>query len=507
MLASLLLFAAEGGEGLAATTDPVSQGIVATIIVLIFALLVVEKAHRVLVVFSASALMLAITYLTPYRLISFEAAGRALDLNVLFLLAGMMAFVGVLKTTGVFEWAVHNLLERAGGRPIIIQALIVWFTGIVSALADNVTTVIFLTPMAIEIARRTGVRPMVYLMPMIIAANVGGAATLIGDPPNILIASGADLLFMDFVRDLTVPILIMMLMVEWFSRRYYIQELDNPEAAVADDGPAPTIHDRTLLRWSLGVGAVVFLGFVTHGMTHMPVAVPAIVGAAVLLVAQDILYLRRHRPTHSERQHGLLHVIEKEIEWPTLSFFAFLFIAVGAAVETGLIQTLAEGLVAFVRYGEHLWSLSPNGSMLFAALVICWAAGVFSALVDNIPFVAVAIPIVAQLAGEMPGDPMVLWWALALGACLGGNGSPIGASANVMVVGLAERHGAPISFGDFLRMGIPITAMTLVASSAFLVGYVYLGSGGVFKVGLVILAALGLWRGFAATRPPFVPQR
>ncbi len=506
MLASALWFTGGAPESFVSTTDPVSQGIVGTVIVLVFAFLVIEKAHRVLVVFSAAALLLAISYLTPYQLISFEAAGRSLDLNVLFLLAGMMAFVGVLKTTGVFPWAVHRLLNRAGGRTIIIQALIIWFTGLVSALADNVTTVIFLTPMAIEIARRTGVRPMVYLLPMIMGANIGGAATLIGDPPNILIASGADLLFMDFVRDLTVPILIMMLMLEWFSRRYYIQDLENPSATIAAEGPPPEIQDRTLLTWSLGVGVIVFAGFATHGITHMPVAVPAIVGAAVLLVAQDVLYLRRHRPTHSEREHGLLQVIEKEIEWPTLSFFAFLFIAVGAAVETGLIETLAEGLVAFVRFGETTFSLSPAGSTVFAALAICWAAGVFSALVDNIPFVAVAIPIVARLAGEMPGDPLVLWWALALGACLGGNGSPIGASANVMVIGLAERMGSAIGFREFLRMGVPVTAMTLAASSLFLAGYVYLGTGGVFKVGLAILTALAIWRAFAATRPPFVPR-
>ena len=506
MLASALWFTGSAAESFVSTTDVVSQGIVATIIVLVFAFLVVETAHRVLVVFSAAALLLAISYLTPYRLISFEAAGRSLDLNVLFLLAGMMAFVGVLKTTGVFPWAVHRLLDRAGGRPIIIQALVIWFTGLVSALVDNVTTVIFVTPMIIEIARRTGARPMVYLLPMIMAANIGGTATLIGDPPNILIASGADLLFMDFIRDLTVPILVMMVMLEWFSRRYYIEDLENPSAPTAAGGPPPKIEDRSLLGWSLGVGIIVFAGFVTHGITGMPVAVPAIVGAAVLLVAQDVLYLRRHHPTHAEREHGLLQVIEQEIEWPTLSFFAFLFIAVGAAVETGLIESLAKGLVAFVRFGETTWNLSPAGSMVFAALSICWAAGVLSALVDNIPFVAVAIPIVARLAGEMPGDPMVLWWALALGACLGGNGSPIGASANVTVLGLAERSGAPIAFGEFLRMGAPVTAMTLAASSLFLAGYVYLGGGGVFKVGLAVLAALAIWRAVAATRPPFAAE-
>lgn len=505
MLAPLLL-ATEGTEAFASTTDPLSQGLVAAIIVAVFGFLVVEKAHRVLVVFSAAALLLGISYLSPFKLISFEAAGRHLDLNVLFLLAGMMAFVGVLKTTGVFPWAVHRLVERARGRPIIIQALIVWFTGIVSALADNVTTVIFLTPMAVEIARRTGVRPRAYLMPMIMAANIGGAATMIGDPPNILIASGANLVFMDFIRDLTLPILIMMFLAEWYSRRFFRDTLEHPEGATSEVAVAPVIHDPALLRWSAGTAVLVFAGFATHGITHMPVAVPAIVGAAILLVAQDILYLRRHRPTHAERVHGLLHVIEKEIEWPTLSFFAFLFIAVGAAVETGLIETLAQDLAALISWVKAVGGLSPEGTLLFAALVICWAAGLFSALVDNIPFVAVTIPIVARLTTGLEGNPLILWWALALGACLGGNGSPIGASANVTVIGLAERKGTIISFSDFLRMGVPVTVMTLIVSSLFLTGYVYLGGGGVFKAGLAVVTTLAIWRGFAATRPPFVPR-
>jgi len=484
-----LLAAAAPEETLTATTDAVSQGLAGGIIALAFVLLVMEKAHRVLVIFSAVALLLTITYLTPYHLITFSGAKEALDLNVLLLLASMMAVVGVLKTTGVFPWSVTRLLERAGGRPHLIQLLIVWFTGIVSAFADNVTTVIFLTPMVIEIARRTKVRPVVYLLPMIMAANIGGAATLIGDPPNILIGSGAGLSFMDFIVDLTMPIAWMMVMIAWFTRRYYAKDLT--AGGETDEGldASPAIVDPTLLKWSGVASVLIFAGFVTHGMTGMPVAVPALIGAAFLLVVQDVLYLRRRKPTQEERVHGLLEVIEKEIEWPTLSFFAFLFIAVGAAVDTGLIGTAADGLARFITYGSEVLGLSPAGSLLFAAIIICWASGIFSALIDNIPFVAVAIPIVASLVGEMPGDTEVLWWALALGACLGGNGSPIGASANVTVLGLSEKEGTWITFGEFMRIGVPVTALTLLMSSGFLAAYVFLGDVLSLKLGTAGLAA------------------
>ncbi len=499
-----LLATAQSGEVLRATTDPLSQAIVGAIILAVFALLVRETAHRVLIVFGAVALMLTITYLTPFHLITFEAAKDAIDLNVLFLLAGMMAVVGVLKTTGVFQWAVARLVLRARGRPWIVQSLIIWFTGIVSALADNVTTVIFLTPMALEIARRTRVKPAAYLLPMVMAANVGGAATLIGDPPNILIGSGAGLGFMAFVVNLTVPILIMMVLLEVVARRYFRSMLATESLEVDASGPDPQIRDRRLLTWSLWISALIFVGFATHGLTHMPVAVPALIGAAMILIVQDVLYIRRHRPSHAERVHGLIRVIEKEIEWPTLSFFAFLFIAVGAAVETGLIDTLAADLIGIIGMARDTLGLSPLATLWFAALVICWAAGILSALVDNIPFVAVSIPIVARLVESLPGETQVLWWALALGACLGGNGSPIGASANITVLGLAERAGARISFTQFLRHGALVTLLTLLASSAFLTGFVYLGSGGVLQIGLVVLAGLLAWRVIALKRaiPP-----
>jgi Na+/H+ antiporter NhaD/arsenite permease-like protein len=480
-------------HALAATRDPVSQAIVALLLVGVLGLLVLEKAHRVLVVLSAVALLWLITYLSPYQLISFEAAHRAIDLNVLLLLASMMAVVGVLKTTGVFGWAVGRLIVRSGGDPTLLLTLLIWFTGLLSAVCDNVTTVIFVFPMALEIARACGIRPAALLLPIVVASNIGGTATLIGDPPNILIGSGAGLSFLDFLENLTVPALWMMAVCVVFSRRYYRAALRNAvpvEAAVVESG----IANPGLLRWGLVVSALIFAGFLTHGITGMPAAVPAVIGAAMILIVQDVQHSRTHAASPTERVHGILDVMEREIEWPTLAFFAFLFIAVGAAVETGLVDSMAHGLAGLIEYARTSFGLSAQGTLLFAAVLILWASGILSALIDNIPYVAVAIPVIARLTGSLTGDTEVLWWALALGACLGGNGTVIGASANVTVTGLAERAGHPISFREFARFGIGITAITLLISTGFLALHLYLGrlpTAGVGLAGLVVYFGFG----------------
>ncbi len=484
---------------LGSTTDPISQGIVALLLVALFAVLAIEKAHRVLVVMSAVALMWGVTYLTPFKLLTFEAAAQALDVNVLLLLAAMMALVGVLKATGVFGWAVERILERFGGQPVRAITLLWWFTGIASAFLDNVTTVIFVTPIVLATTQRIGAPAPLVLLPVIMAANIGGTATLIGDPPNIMIGSGAGLTFLQFVQELSIPVLIMMCGLHWWgARRLRAAMGSRADAPVQSDEPGygPRITDPGLLRWLGAISAFVLVGFVTHGITHMPAAVPALLGATAALVVQDVRYLRAARPSHEERQHGILHVLEKEIEWPTLTFFAFLFILVGAAVGTGLIETLAGALREGITAGSTAMGLGERGTLIFAALLVCWVAGVLSALMDNIPFVAVSIPIIASLVAALPGDATVLWWALSLGACLGGNGTPIGASANVTTLGMAERQGIRISFAEFVAVGARVTAFTLVVSSVFLVGYVGLGPDRVAVAGAGVLAValVALWR-------------
>jgi Na+/H+ antiporter NhaD/arsenite permease-like protein len=476
-----------------ASTDGISQSIVALVLVGVFVLLTLEKAHRVLVIFSAVALLWIITYLTPYHLVSFEAAQRALDLNVILLLASMMAIVGVLKTTGVFEWIVGRALAGAKGRPGTLQAAVIWFTGVLSAFADNVTTVLFMYPMAIRMAAAAAIPAASLLIPMVIASNIGGTATLIGDPPNILIGSGAGLSFTDFLVNLSMPVGWMMVACSAFSRRYYRGALRSAKPARHEAAPEP-IRDPLLLRWGLAITALVMLGFLAHAATGMPAAVPAAIGAAGLLVVQDILHLRKARTSNEERVHGILQVIEREIEWPTLAFFAFLFIAVGAAVETGLIDTLAGGLVALIQGGREILHLKQAGTLFFAALLVLWVSAVLSSLVDNIPYVAVAIPLVARLAGGLEGDIQVLWWALSLGACLGGNGTAIGASANVTVIGMADRSGAPISFREFTRFGVAMTVLTLLVASGFVASHLYLGRRPTLLAGCAGLAGYALLR-------------
>jgi Na+/H+ antiporter NhaD/arsenite permease-like protein len=406
----------------------------------------------------------------------------------------MMAVVGVLKTTGVFEWSVARLLARAKGRPILILSLVVWFTALASAFLDNVTTVVFMTPVALGLARRLGLAPAAVVMPMVMASNIGGTATLIGDPPNIMIGSGAGLSFIDFIENLTPPVLVMMFWLKFYSERYYAREL----AAGLGDGdmdlPAPRLLDPDLARWMLVISIGILVGFLTHHITHMPAAVPATIGAAAALIVQDRLYIRRSRPTSSERVHGVLAVTERDIEWPTLAFFGFLFIIVGAAVQTGLIGTMATALQDLVVSGSQAMGLSEAGTLFFAALIICWVAAMMSALIDNIPFVAVAIPVVAQLAGGLAGDTEILWWALSLGACLGGNATPIGASANVTTIGLAEREGARISFKAFARFGSVVAFGTLVIATAWLAMFIYLGKTTADWTALGTAAALAAYR-------------
>ena len=264
-----------------------------------------------LVVLCAVAVLWAITYLTPFRLLTVEGATRALDLNVLLLLAAMMALVGVLKSTGVFAWAVEPLVERYDGQPTSAVAALWWFTAIASALVDDVTTVIFVTPIALATIPRIGAPPAMVLIPMVMAANIGGTATLIGDPPNIMIGSGAGLTFMQFIEVLTLPTIAMICGMHWWG----IRRLRRVMAARGTltqkfaDGQQAQITDPGLLRWMGVISGLVLIGFVTHGATGMPTAVPALLGATAACIVQDLRYLRAHRPSHSERHHGILQVL------------------------------------------------------------------------------------------------------------------------------------------------------------------------------------------------------
>jgi Na+/H+ antiporter NhaD/arsenite permease-like protein len=494
-------------SGFESTRDVASQAIVAAILVGMFALLALDRIHRVLIPICAVAVIWLISYFTPWKLISFQASVAAVDLNVILLLFAMMALVGVLKTTNVFPWAVDRLLERSRGNPSVAAKLIIWFTGILSAVLDNVTTVIFTYPMASEMARRLKINGSAFFLPMVMAANIGGTATLIGDPPNVLI--GADprtgLSFMDFIYHLTMPVTFMMFVLVWYARRYYPADIGRGADADHAEAARPTgaqLQNVPLLRTTCGITVLIFLGFMTHTFTHMPVAVPAVIGIAAILLVQDYYYLKEHKPTAEERQHGVLAILERDIEWPTLAFFLFLFIMVGAAVATGLIESLAHGLSWIIAGLRESLGLSPRATLLVAALLILWVSGFLSAVIDNIPYTAVTIPLVAILIGQLDAGPdgQILWWALALGACLGGNGTLIGASANVTVTGLAEKDGKRIPFNEFTAFGARVAGLTLLMSSIYLAMWLYIGSAIVNLAGLAILVALFVLRSLWPTR-------
>ncbi len=494
-------------HGFGSTQDGVSQIIVAMILVAMFTLLAADRVHRVLVPIGGVAVVWLISYFTPFKLISFQSAQQAIDLNVILLLFSMMALVGVLKTTNVFAWGVDRLLERSRGNPSRAARSIIWFTGVLSAILDNVTTVIFAYPMASEMARRLRINGSAFFLPMVMAANVGGTATLIGDPPNVLI--GADprtqLSFMDFIIHLTVPCTFMMIVLVWYSRRYYPDDIGRNADSDHADAAQPTgarLQNVPLLRATCWITGLIFLGFMTHTVTHMPVAVPAVIGVAAILFAQDYYYLKEHKPTIEERRHGVLDILEKDIEWPTLAFFIFLFVLVGAAVATGLIESMANALAWIIKGTASEFGLSSRARLLVAALLILWVSGFLSAVIDNIPYTAVTIPLVASLLGQLDAGPdgQVLWWALALGACLGGNGTLIGASANVTVTGLAEKDGKRISFNEFTAFGARVAGLTLLMSSVYLVMWLYIGSTVVNVAGALVLLGMFAVMRFIRTR-------
>jgi Na+/H+ antiporter NhaD/arsenite permease-like protein len=361
---------------------------------------------------------------------------------------GMMIIVGVLKVSGVFQWLAYKSFQVARGKIFLLSSALCIVTAVTSAFLDNVTTMLLLTPVTLEIAVVLGVSPFVFLMPLILASNFGGTATLIGDPPNIMIGSYAGLTFNDFVLNLT-PVVIIVLIAQIIYNKFLYGK--GYEKAKVEDVPKMMLFLKEKYRITdvrvLTIGGIVLLGvillFVLHGLFHMEVSVAALFGAAliVLLTKTDIV-----------------EMLEKEIEWPSLVFFIMLFIVVGGAEQTGILQAIADWIQNVCQ-----------GKLWVAVLVVLWVSGIASAIVDNIPYTATMLPIIAFLNKTIPGaETGVLWWALALGACFGGNGTIIGASANVVTTGIAERAGYKITFMRFVKEAAPITIVSLIISSVFL---------------------------------------
>jgi len=423
------------------------------VLVGIYVLISLELVHRTLAAMLGAAAVLAITHTighfdSAFRLLTFEQSIKAVDWNVIFLLMGMMVIVGVLKESGVFQWLAFKSFQLTGGRVFLLAAALCAVTAVLSAFLDNVTTMLLLTPVTIEISLVLGISPFALLVPEIMASNFGGTATLIGDPPNIMIGSYAGLTFNDFLMALTPVVIVTMVLQILYTKWYYGRDY---HGAKVEDVPATIeflkekyqITDKKILYVGGSVLMGVILLFILHGYFHMEVSVAALLGAAltVILTRSDVV-----------------NVLEHDVEWPSLVFFIMLFVIVGAAEETGILQFVADWLKGVCK-----------GNLVVAILLILWVSAILSAIVDNIPFTATMLPVVALLSKTIPGaENGVLWWALALGACFGGNGTIIGASANVITTGIAEKAGYRITFVDFLKHGAPITVISLVISSMYL---------------------------------------
>jgi Na+/H+ antiporter NhaD/arsenite permease-like protein len=423
------------------------------ILLLVYVIIALEWLHRTLAALLGAALVLFVTYTAGtfhpgYFILSFEEAMGAIDLNVIFLLMGMMIIVGVLKKTGLFQWLAYKSYAVARGNVFILSCVLMLVTAVASAFLDNVTTMLLMIPVTIEIAVTLKINPIALLIPEVFASNVGGTATLIGDPPNILIGSYAKLSFMNFVMNLGLICLIclgvtLIYYVYWYKKSYLKAKVQDADRTIEYLRQEYRITNYKLLFLCLGFLAFTILLFVIHGVLHMEPAVAALTGAMLLLAFARV---------------DIVEMLENEVEWPTLVFFMGLFIVVAAAEETGLIQAVAEGV-----------ALVSRGNLTVAVLMVLWVSALASAAIDNIPFTATMLPIIAFLNTTIPGaENGVLWWALALGACFGGNGTMIGASANVVTVGMAEKAGYQISFLYYMKACFVPMMITVILSSAYL---------------------------------------
>lgn len=369
------------------------------------------------------------------------------DFQVIFLLIGMMIIVNIASRSGVFKWMALNLLKITKGHPKTVLFALAAFTAAASAFLDNVTTVVLMMPITFVIAKEFDTDPVPFLITEVLASNIGGTATLIGDPPNIIIGTRAGLSFMNFVNELT-PIVTLIFLVSIstlvFMFRKGLKATPEKMAHVANIDNSQTITNKNLMLRSVITLVLVILGFVTHDVTHIPAYVFAVAGAAFLLLFEN--------PKE----------IYKDVEWLTIFFFVGLFIIIGGFEANGGIKFLADQLIVLT-----------HGSLNMATMIILWASGLLSGIIDNIPYTATMAPLISELINPanpnaITGHVHALWWALSLGACLGGNLTIIGAAANVLVSETAASKGYKISFFRFMKYGAMVTFISLVLSSIYL---------------------------------------
>ncbi len=411
-----------------------------------YVLIATERIHRVAAALGGAGLVLALGILSSKEAFYSEETG--IDWDVIFLLLGMMLVVAVLKRTGVFEYLAIRAAKLAGGRPFRVLVLLVLVTAVASALLDNVTTILLVAPVTLLVCDRLGLPPVPFLVALTLASNIGGTATLVGDPPNIIIASRGDLTFTDFLVHLGPIVLVVLAAFLVLSRVLFRSALrgssDRGEALLALD-EREAITDSRMLTRSLVVLGLILVGFLLQRQTGVAPAVVALVGAGLMILLSPL----------SPRD------LVADVEWETLLFFMGLFVLVGALVHVGALDAVAAGLADLT-----------GAEVVPTLLVVLVGSAVISAIVDNIPYVTAMSPVVASLIATNPdlGRGGALWWALALGADLGGNATLVGASANVVVAGVAARNGLRLTFGGWLRYGLP----TVAVSIALCVPYVLL---------------------------------
>lgn len=410
-----------------------------TIFLVIYGIIISEKINRTAISLFGAIVMIILGILNQ------EQAIEHIDFNTIGLLVGMMIIVNILKRTGVFEYLAIRAAKKAKGDPWKILVLFAIITAFSSAFLDNVTTILLIVPVTLVITDTLDTNPIPFMFTEILIANIGGTATLIGDPPNIMIGSATGLGFVDFIVNLAPVVIVISVATLFLLKLIYkdfLKAKDENKQKIMKMDETITIKDTLLLKKSLIVLFITILGFMVHSQFHLESATIALGGAALLLVISKI-----------DPEEILL-----EVEWTTIFFFMGLFILVGSLVEVGVIDNLAKKMLELTK-----------GNLFVTTLTILWVSAIASAFLDNIPFVATMIPLIKAMTASGQLDANPLWWALALGACLGGNGTIIGASANVIVTGIMAREGRPVSFMSFMRIGFPMMIVSIIISTIYLI--------------------------------------
>jgi Na+/H+ antiporter NhaD/arsenite permease-like protein len=408
------------------------------VFLVVILLIISERVHR-----TAAAMAGAIVLILA-GVMSADKALSYIDFNTIGVLVGMMVFVAVVRQSGMFEYIAIRAAKAAHGDPWKIMVSFILITALLSALLDNVTTVLLVGPMSIAIARMLKINPVPFLMAQILASNVGGTATLIGDPPNIMIGSAAGLSFVDFLDNTGLTVVFILIVLILMMKLFYGKEIHPSTldtSAVENLDPSKSITDPVLMKKALVVLVLVVIGFVFHDKLGIESSVVALTAAAIMLIIGK-----------ADVDNAI-----QDVEWTTILFFMSLFVVVGGLTETGVIKKLANLLIE-----------ATDGHTILTMLVLLWASALFSSILDNIPFVATLIPLITAMQADGM-DVTSFWWAISLGACLGGNGTLIGASANVVLSGISTKHGYPITFKSFLRVGMPFMLVSIVISTVFLV--------------------------------------